>query len=63
MPREREGFRDQLERLDAAFPGRELIRKAEIAGWLGIDKRALERNFKMPPGVYISKVAVARMLC
>lgn len=62
MPKEKPGYRDNLERLDAAFPGRELIRKSELAGWLGIDKRSVERNFDLPPGIYVSKVCVARML-
>lgn len=62
MGREREGYRDNLERLDAAFPGRELIRKSEVAGWLGISKTTLRERFALPPGQYVSKVAIARAL-
>ena len=31
MAREKEGFREQLDRLDAAFPGRETLRYKEIS--------------------------------
>ena len=60
MPREREGYRDLLERLDTAFPGRELIGKSEVAGWLGISKSTLQRRYALPPGQLVSKTAVAR---
>ena len=62
MPKEREGYRDNLERLDAAFPGRELLRKSEVAGWLGISKTTLRERFDLPPGQYVSKATVAREL-
>ena len=62
VPREKPLYRDNLERLDAAFPGRELIRKSEIAGWLGISKTTLRERFDLPPGQYVSKVALARAL-
>ena len=62
VPREKPLYRDNLERLDAAFPGRELIRKSEVAGWLGISKTTLRERFDLPPGQYVSKVAIARAL-
>lgn len=62
MPREKELFRVNLERLDAAFPGRELIAKSEVAGWLGISKSTLLRRYALPPGQLVTKTAVARAL-
>lgn len=46
MPREKPSFRDTLDRLDAAFPGRELIQKKELAQFLGLDVRTVSRNFR-----------------
>lgn len=62
MPREKEMFRVHLERLDAAFPGRELIAKSEIAAWLGISKSTLQRRYTLPPGQLVTKTAVARAI-
>ena len=60
MPREKPDFRIWMERLDSKFPGRELITKVEIAGFLGISKRTLLRRYDLPPGQLVSKVVVAR---
>ena len=62
MPREKVDYRDYVARLDAAFPGRELVAKSEIAGWLGISKRTLLRRYELPPGQYVTKTALARAL-
>lgn len=62
MPKEVPGFRDNLERLDAAFPGRELVKKVELAGWLGISTKQMSRMFELPPGQLVTKVAIAREL-
>lgn len=62
MPREKVDFRTYLERLDAAFPGRELITKVELAGWLGVSKSTLLRRYSLPPGQYVTKTAVARAM-
>lgn len=58
MPRERADYRDLLERLDEAFPGRELLQKQEIAAWLGIDPRTVARRYNFPPG-RVTKTQVA----
>lgn len=52
-----------MERLNEQFPGRELIRKSEIVGWLGISKTTLHARYDLPPGQYVSKVALARAVC
>ncbi|MBQ1806593.1 MAG: hypothetical protein II012_03115 [Ruminococcus sp.] len=36
MAREKEGFREQLDRLDAAFPGLETLRYKEISILFGV---------------------------
>lgn len=43
MPREKELYRDNLERVIAKFPEREIIPLKDAADWLGIDQRALQR--------------------
>lgn len=60
MPREKIDYRTLLERLDQAFPGRELISKCEVAGWLGISKSTLLRRYDLPPGQKVTKTSVAR---
>ena len=60
--KEHPDFREYLMRLDAAFPGRELVAKVEIAGWLGISTRRLRERYDLPPGQKITKTAVARAL-
>ncbi len=59
MPREREGYRDLLERLDMAFPGKELLSKTEIAAWLGVSVSTVSRRYKLPPGMVL-KTTLAR---
>lgn len=59
MPREKADFRDLLERLDTAFPGKELLEKQEIAAWLGVNPRTVSRRYNFPRGK-VTKTAVAR---
>lgn len=49
-----------MERLNETFPGRELLKKSEVAGWLGISKTTLRERYNLPPGKLVSKVAIAR---
>lgn len=59
MPREKADYRDLLERLDAAFPGRELLTKRDIAEWLGVNVSTVARRYKLPPGMVL-KTTLAR---
>jgi len=59
MPRENPDYRDILERLDKAFPNKEVLTKTETAAWLGISLKTLKRRYSLPPG-YNSKVQVAK---
>ncbi len=45
MAREKEGFRETLERLDAQFPGREVIRRNELAEFLGVSYTTITRKY------------------
>lgn len=60
MGREHPQYRDWMEQLNEQFPGRQLIKKSEVAGWLGISKTTLRERYNLPPGQLVSKVAIAR---
>ena len=64
MPREKEAFRDNLERIDAMFPGKELLTRADVVRGFGLTRKAVERMLagKMFDGQYISKAALARLI-
>lgn len=59
MPRENPDYRDILERLDKAYPNKEVLTKTETAAWLGISLKTLKRRYSLPPG-YNSKIQVAK---
>ena len=62
MAREKELFRDNLERLDMAFPGKEVLSKKEAAGYLGIQVETFNKYFYREGDYGISKVRLASLL-
>lgn len=48
MPREKEGFRDQLERLIERYPGRETLRIDEVCSLLGVYRTTLLQDKTFP---------------
>ena len=63
MPREKPAFREALDRLDAAFPGREIIQQKELSQFLGLDVRTVRKYFstcksKLYPGYSKTKIAM-----
>lgn len=71
MPREKEGYRDQLERLSERFPGRETIYITEACEVVGLcrDTLLLDKTFpaKRPGGkkngrIVVPLVALARWM-
>ncbi len=69
MAREKESYRDNLARLDAAFPNKELLKFPEVVSFLGIDRRLVEKKFgskfqKIGRNIrIICKADLARELC
>ena len=64
MSREKELFRDNLERLDQAFPGRELLTQTEAARYCGVSRITIKDHVgTVPNGTQISKTMLARYLC
>ena len=65
MPREREGFRDQLESIIAAHPQGEKMAPGEVAEYLGSTRQWVTRNFPFlgkGRGKYITRTTLAREL-
>lgn len=66
MAREKEGYREQLDRLYAAFPGRESLKYKEISALFGYSESTAQRHWKpfynpMFGGIPIR--IIARELC
>ena len=68
---EKEAYRDVLERLDAAFPGQDVLTVAEIARYMRQDRRTLLRDPRFPVieqrrrsglVLHVHKAALARYL-
>ena len=68
MAREKEAYRNNLERVLAAFPGQEIITQKELAAWLHMDSRTVKAMFPMKGGgakgatCWISVASLARAL-
>lgn len=73
MPLEKPGFREQLARLDEVFPGRETIKIADAAAYIGVYRGTLLGDKTFPArkvggkskygGAYVvPKVALARWM-
>ena len=58
--REKENFRDNLERLDKRFPNKELLTRTECAVYLGCSEKTVKRRYGV--GRDITKVAFARAI-
>lgn len=61
MPREKEGFRDNMERLNEFFPDRDLLSVTDLVKFTGRDRRTVTKFFPFKNN-YIGKVEVARTL-
>ena len=66
MAREKEGYRDCLERLDEKFPGKEILKYADLIVLFKLSQATIIRNWrpyynKAVGG--IPKTTVARIMC
>lgn len=65
MAREKESYRDNLERLDKAFPTKELLNASDVAEFTGIHRHSVKATFtfnKYGRRHLISKAVLAREL-
>ena len=58
--REKRDFRDNLERLDNAFPDKELLTQTECAKYLGVSNKTVKRRYGI--GRDVTKVAFAKAI-
>ena len=59
MPREKESYRDNLERISEKFPSQELLTVKDVATFCGLDRRTVARLYSFK-SCYISKAVLAR---
>ena len=63
MSREPEGYRLNLEQLNAAFPEVGMLSLKQAADWIGCDVRTVKRNIRFNPATgRISKSDLARQI-
>ena len=62
MSVEREGYRDNLARLNEFFPNVEILNVQDLVKFSGRDRRTVKKLFTINSSGYISKVEVARQL-
>ena len=63
MPREKECYRQHLERLDEKFPNRELLTQLEVAKYTGLCRQTVKKRYPFDKNTKrISKVVLAREL-
>lgn len=69
MAREKEGFRENLARIDAKFPDKELLTVGEATAFIGRDYKTVIKlygaHFTKKNGRYIgiTKVSLAKAIC
>ena len=66
MPREKEGFRDQLESIRAAHPSGEQMHPQDVAAYLGCTRQWAVRHLPFigsGNGQFITRTQLARELC
>lgn len=63
MPREKAGFRDNIEILNARFPEKDVLTMREVADWLGVSLRTAYRKIKYNKELgRVSKADLARQI-
>lgn len=63
MPREKEAYRDNLERINNFHPNGELLNIGDVMKFTGLGYKAVKNTFKFTTqGKYISKATLARAL-
>ncbi len=63
MPREYEGYRSQIERINGIFPGRTTLKVREIASMEGHDPRTIRKRYPFDDNGDISVDCYVRALC
>lgn len=59
MPREKESYRDNLERIIEVFPGKEILSVAEVVTFTGLNRGTVKKMFPFNEHNYISVATLA----
>ena len=62
MAREKEAFRDNLQRLKEAFPNKEILNASEVARWAGMSRETVIKHYGIEKNKGISVATLARKL-
>lgn len=62
MGREKDGYRANLERINEAFPGKEMLYRSDIAKFEGHQIRTISKRYKFNRFGEISKADYARQI-
>lgn len=60
MPREKESYRDNLERIKDAYPTKEMLNIKEVVDFTGLSRNAVVRMFTFNKNNYIAVATLAR---
>ena len=63
MPREKDGYRDNIELLNERFPDKQMLTYAECAEFMGCSLRTAQRKIRINPAIgRITKADFARQV-
>lgn len=65
MPREKESYRDNLERIKERYPQKEMLTVSEVAAFTGLHRYTVKKIFKFQTfgdNTYISAASLARQM-
>ena len=62
MSRESEYYRDNLARVQEAFPDKEVLTVTDIAKWWGVKGVTVSKHLQLYKGEYITKATLARKM-
>lgn len=62
MPREKPDYRTTMEALETKYPGQWLLSRSQIASFLGVSTKTVNRRYKFNPG-RVTKANAAREIC
>lgn len=64
MAREKEGYRDTIAQLEAAFPEKGMLTKQEVAAFIGVNRHTVTNMIRFNPATgRVTKADLARQIC
>lgn len=62
MPKELETYRINLDRLDEAYPNKNVLSISDVVRYTGLNYRTVKKFFPFTKGLGVSKITVAKIL-